>query len=476
MNTDEAIRERVDRLPPKLGDLYREIYDQMTNIPEVDFRVAKHAFSWLICALQPLKSENFLTAISISPGGRFSRLSKDQVLAICRNFVIYDSSLDIFRFAHLSVREFLENQEEYHSSAAHSIASAICLSQLISNSSDPKVKSFLSSFSKPWLHPHSSEDWFHAYASVYWALHCQLAATQRARGTLKDLFLFFLSDETTPTAPFSLWTSEFSTKGTFTKIKKRNAAYFDIELRIKNTKPSTERIKFKMPSPRTIFLACCFDFREVVADSIASGAFCPSYINSQHRTALDTAIRHGSCGVLSEILAHTSIRITQKQLREAAASGYNAKAMMSLLLSKQGNEIRITEAIVKEAAYNARSGISIMSLLLDQRGDEVQITEAVVRKAAENYRLSDKMISLLLDRRGEEIKITDDIVRAAAGNPQIGREVLQVLLSRRGDELLITEEVVKIAALNSPEVMSLLLDQGCKVKITEEVVKNTATI
>jgi hypothetical protein len=191
MNTDEAIRERVGRLPPKLGDLYREIHDQITNTPEADFRVARHAFSWLICALQPLESEDFLTAISISPGGRCSRLSKDQVLAICRNFIIYDSSLDIFRFAHLSVREFLESQEEYHSSAAHSIASASCLSQLISNSSDPKVKSFLSPYSKPWLHPHSSEDWFHTYASVYWALHCQLAATQRARGTLKDLFLFF---------------------------------------------------------------------------------------------------------------------------------------------------------------------------------------------------------------------------------------------------------------------------------------------
>src|SRR6202023_959998 len=95
MKTDDAIRERLGRLPPKLEDLYLEIYEKFSKYPaEADRRITRNALAWLLCAQRKLSSVEFLDALSITPDGHFSPVSKGQVLDICCNFVVFDGTLD----------------------------------------------------------------------------------------------------------------------------------------------------------------------------------------------------------------------------------------------------------------------------------------------------------------------------------------------------------------------------------------------
>ncbi|KAK2061334.1 hypothetical protein LY76DRAFT_508043, partial [Colletotrichum caudatum] len=64
--TDEAILERLGRLPETLEELYQEIF---TNIEErkaeSDRQITQNALSWLLCGREQLESAVFLKAITI---------------------------------------------------------------------------------------------------------------------------------------------------------------------------------------------------------------------------------------------------------------------------------------------------------------------------------------------------------------------------------------------------------------------------
>jgi hypothetical protein len=118
MTLDDEIRERLGRLPAQLAHLYAEIYQRFLRT-EASHLTTRTILRWLMCAKRTLASAEFLAAISLNParwerGTKPQRLfTKEQVLDICCNLVVYDNELDTFRFAHLSVREFLEEREEY---------------------------------------------------------------------------------------------------------------------------------------------------------------------------------------------------------------------------------------------------------------------------------------------------------------------------------------------------------------------------
>ena len=145
LKTDEAVRERLGRLPPKLEDLYVELHEKISKYPaEADRRIARNVFVWLLCAQRRLNSAEFLSAVSMGPASRFCQLSKDQVLDICCNLVVFDTILDTFRFVNLLVREFLERRQEYNRITTNSLAAETCLLELIRDSPDLTVDIFLS--------------------------------------------------------------------------------------------------------------------------------------------------------------------------------------------------------------------------------------------------------------------------------------------------------------------------------------------
>jgi hypothetical protein len=70
-------------------------------------------------------------------------ISKDLVLDICNNFVIFNSKLDTFRFAYLSIQEFLEKRLEHDTSTSNRLIAEICLWSMLSTDSDSATNNLL---------------------------------------------------------------------------------------------------------------------------------------------------------------------------------------------------------------------------------------------------------------------------------------------------------------------------------------------
>ncbi|KAJ3567562.1 hypothetical protein NPX13_g6720 [Xylaria arbuscula] len=225
--TDKAILERLGRLPQTLKELYQEILDKIQRYSaEADRVYAKSALAWLLCGRRRLSADEFLAAISTTDRPT-EPLSKNQVLQLCSNFVIFDSTVDSFRFAHLSVREFLEGQPAYRTSTINSIAARCCLAVLMS---DDRT---------------AQESYLVSYASCYWPLHCKDAADERESGPLQILLDEFLSN-TTPQSPFNAWNEDV-------------VLYCDIDQGLQ------EKLNASRPyKPCSLYVASVFDFIEIV--------------------------------------------------------------------------------------------------------------------------------------------------------------------------------------------------------------------
>lgn len=201
------------------------------------------------------------------------------------------------------------------------------------------------------------------YSTTYWARHCNLAATHRTEGVLKDFFEFFLSNESDPTSPLALWTG--SVQKTLRHPLSGERYPFDFRL-------DEHMQEIIAESAIPVFLACSFDFPEVIADQITRKGFRADYTNGKGHTALQVAVRFGSCEVITVMLNDGTAQITEEVVRIAARSD-RGKQVMELLLDRRGAEVKITDQVLQAAGTNYTSGKEIIELLLDRRGNEVKI-------------------------------------------------------------------------------------------------------
>ncbi|KAK2468826.1 hypothetical protein H9L39_19588 [Fusarium oxysporum f. sp. albedinis] len=456
LKSDEAVLERLGRLPRTLEELYKEIFQKIENYPSAsDRQYAKHIFSWLLCAQKRLSSAEFLTAVSMAVPHQ--QLQSDQILDLCCNLVVLDTQLDTFRFAHLSVREYLEKLEGYGSSFSNALAAETCLVTMFGLATDQFSKSVLL---KLGYHGGICNTQLEEYSYAFWAPHCQAAAQQRKQGRLRELLQQFTQPELAVGSALSKW----------------NTYLEDIPWWIEYD------LKMKLRASRA-------------AAGQGKGFTIDELQNEDNETCEQVAAAAGSCEAFSNLLNVDNARITEDVVEAAASNRGKGKEIMALLLDRRGDQVTITEDVVKAAAGNWMSGKEVMALLLDRRGDQVTITEDVVQAAAGNWMSGKEVMALLLDRRGDQVTITEDVVKAAASNrengreimallldrrgDQNGREIMALLLDRRGDQVLITKDVVKAAAgnrENGREIMALLLDRrGDQVTITEDVVRLIAS-
>jgi hypothetical protein len=110
---------------------------------------------------------------------------------VCCNLIVVDNKLDVFRFAHLSVREYLESRADFAQPLVHVIAAERCLQVCLRNLQVKSTK--INSLNR--------------YATLYWAIHCQKCGMeQRSGGKLRELCYHFLERDGAG-SPFANWTS-----------------------------------------------------------------------------------------------------------------------------------------------------------------------------------------------------------------------------------------------------------------------------
>ncbi|OCK86125.1 hypothetical protein K432DRAFT_341989, partial [Lepidopterella palustris CBS 459.81] len=310
---DVDIRESLGRLPPDLDTLYAELYDILSNKPgEFQMIVFRNVLSWLLCAQRTLKSTEFLATVSIIPqAGKDSVfVSKDLVLKLCNNFIVFDAQLDTFRFAHLSVREFLEKRREYTSTATNALAAEACLWDLVSMSPDPITKKFLSTYSQCLTAKPSKINEFSEYSNVYWAVHC---------GTDCPIQLW------SARVPYLLW---------------NHINAWKLYERLQDT-----QVTSALAATVARFVSCVFDLPEIIKDLGDRDIQQAELKNKQGRSLIHVSVIHGSCGSLRSLLNQhkDKIKITEQVAEAAAGNESSGKQVMELLLDQRGTEVKITE-------------------------------------------------------------------------------------------------------------------------------------
>ncbi|KAK2036992.1 hypothetical protein LZ31DRAFT_482286, partial [Colletotrichum somersetense] len=133
--TDGAVTERLGRLPGTLAQLYQEILSNIENYEaESDKQLTWNALSWLLCGQEQLAAAMFLTAVSMRRDKAVSAVTTEQLLYLCCNLVVFDAHVDVFRFSHLSVREFLEDSDTFKSALTNAFVAESCLLHIMSSS------------------------------------------------------------------------------------------------------------------------------------------------------------------------------------------------------------------------------------------------------------------------------------------------------------------------------------------------------
>jgi ankyrin repeat protein len=115
---EDDIKEKLGRLPETLEQSYREVYAAIQSSGTHAARLADTVLQCLLCALELMTPNQVAALASLSSG---SVHNEAEILDVCADFVDIDRSqqvrnkyggnmmrIDVLRFAHLSVREFLE--------------------------------------------------------------------------------------------------------------------------------------------------------------------------------------------------------------------------------------------------------------------------------------------------------------------------------------------------------------------------------
>jgi hypothetical protein len=198
MKQEWSVINALGKLPGKLAEMYAIVYEQISKSDPKDFAVAKRVLKWLLCAQRPLHNTEFIAAISLSTEGQRLKLSNRQVLDICCNLVVLDKEIHIFRFAHLSVREYLESREDYTEYESHRLAAERCVDTLISELTS---KLPLESMVK-------QDSVLRHYATLYWPVHCERSGSDQIMDGLKNKVRQFLLQGRDVTPSFTKWISD----------------------------------------------------------------------------------------------------------------------------------------------------------------------------------------------------------------------------------------------------------------------------
>jgi hypothetical protein len=160
INIGSQVEKELGKLPSDLVTTYDQIYNRIQgDIHSAPW--APKALMWILGAEKPLSPEEWTGGVSwafLRPDEDPPKLEMAELLNVCQNLVVHDGQQNVMRFAHMSVREFLETKALDRQ--AMEMAASACLAIL--------------------QHPHTlntqptaSTDFtpFHRYSIRYWPEH-----------------------------------------------------------------------------------------------------------------------------------------------------------------------------------------------------------------------------------------------------------------------------------------------------------------
>ena len=236
----DTVWKRLGELPKDLSKIYDDIYRVKIEDVEEQGAIAKNAFNLLLSLQTPLKHEEFLQALSFC-GDDKTDVSAEDLLDFGCNFLVLDTELDVFRFAHLSVREYLDTRSEYSPESSHALAARFCLRHLCTSDtsgpfliprdpwpddgamlgSDGRIMSWeidpaQSNYGKAGRRRYHERGYpflnrVQEYACAYWANHVAGSRDFRLRHPLSDMLRNFTIDTSQGISPWFMYWNRLAT-------------------------------------------------------------------------------------------------------------------------------------------------------------------------------------------------------------------------------------------------------------------------
>jgi nucleoside-triphosphatase THEP1 len=241
IKTEDNVLSALANLPRDLTRSYEVIMSQILDSQEPTPSLAERILKLLHCSQQGLRSEGFIFLVCFNKAPR-NMLKRSDVLSICCNLVVYDEELDQFRFAHLSVGEYLDGRQGYSSREINALAAEQCLRYLLTSNENK-----LANLSLEEVRGKMS---FAAHADVNWAQYTHLSGTLREEMSLKSLlhtFLLSSQGSNSGSAEFGEWANRLKTH--YESLRLFFYKYYSC---------------LSSP-PNPLFVASAFDLSEIVA-------------------------------------------------------------------------------------------------------------------------------------------------------------------------------------------------------------------
>ena len=271
MKHEADVRESAHRLSTStLQQLYSGAFETISEPNTSTCNVASQAFGWLLCTQEALSPASLLSAISVNNADRREELVLPDLLNICSNLIILDSKLNIMRFAHTSILEFLESKSEFALARLHCMAAKSCLTMCTIGVSAPVELG---------LRP---TECFDHYALLYWAEHCRLARRTETDEELSQRLNEFVFDDDEVSLVFAAWMGQVQI---FSKT-------------ISNDHSLRKAISAVLTSESTpLFIACAFGLLSIL-----------ERINRMKHTDWNLRNSHGQTGLyIASAFGHTDI-------------------------------------------------------------------------------------------------------------------------------------------------------------------------
>jgi ankyrin repeat protein len=466
--------ERLGKLPPDLEKSYQELYDHQMQHLGGQSEVTRQILSWLLISKRPLTVAETCELVCASDK---HSISPEIVLELCFDLVTLDRELDRFRFAHLSVREFLEKRDEYSQARTHGMATNACL-QLMT-----KYKRF----SPP------------GYDAVYWPFHAEDAVRHSGYDMVKENLDTFLTWESSS----SMWSSGLRQDSAAKHWDDRTPAERRIFKCLKNT--------YTHKSASMLLIAACFGLTEQLKrlitvlsqssdreiDDLRGFALCLSCeygqtpdatiladhgadVNSRDNdgwSPLSLAAVSGHTAIVEMLLKQGGVDVYSRAanwgrspLSWAAANGHTAT--VELLLTHGVDSDPCDNNGRSPLSWAARSGhTATVELLLKQGGVDVDSRDkkglSSLSWAAVNGHTA--IVELLLKQGGVDLDSRDNDGRSPLSWAAVnGHTAIVELLLKHGADVQAQGgyygNALYAASLGSHiDVVRLLLDEGADV-------------
>ena len=235
MKHEGDILAELGKLPKTLNESYRVIHERIKNSGPTSQQIADRAMKWMLCSMRRLHSSELIAAVSVNSDGKCVFLDERGLLDICCNLIVLDEELDTFRFAHLSVQEYLELSEDFSKFEANALALRRCVDVYIPEQDQSELTV-------------SQNNILRSYAAICWPFHCQHLGSD-PEDEVKNHVKKFLIQNSDLSPSFKRWHSD--TKVTYDFW---NISYEIYEL-------SRE---FYSSPPSLLFLACVLGLTWVV--------------------------------------------------------------------------------------------------------------------------------------------------------------------------------------------------------------------